>query len=147
MKKLIIILIVGTIGLFSLWFYTKHPLQTTVTVRNTTFIVDVAITAKEKEVGLGFRNSLAQNHGMLFVYTNKERYPFWMRNMWFPIDMLWIDDRTIVDISKNVPTSDKPVNQLPIYHPTVPVDKVLELPAGTVDRVGIVIGDKITIKS
>ena len=84
---------------------------------------------------------------MLFVYTNKERFPFWMRNMHFPIDILWIDDRTIVDISKNVPASDKPVNQLPIYHPTTPVDKVLELPAGTVDRVGIVIGDKVVIKS
>ena len=147
MKKLFIILILVSIALLVGWYYILHPLATTVTIRNTVFTVDVAITPKEKDVGLGFRKSLAENRGLLFVYTNKERYPFWMRDMRFPIDILWIDDRTIVDISKNVPVSDKPVNQLPIYRPTVPVDKVLELPAGTSDRVGITVGDKIIIKS
>ncbi len=146
MKKLISIAVV-LVGIFSIWFYSRHPLQTTVAVRNTTFIVDVAVTPKEKEVGLGNKKSLAADHGMLFVYDHKEVFPFWMKNMRFPIDIIWIDDRTIVDISKNVPVSDKPVTELPIYHPNVPIDKVLELPAGTTDRVGIIIGDKITIKS
>lgn len=135
------------IPLFSLWFYSRHPLQTTVTVRNTTFIVDVAIQAKEKEIGLGYRNSLAADHGMLFVYDHKEVFPFWMKNMRFPIDILWIEDRIIVDITKDVPPPASPAEQLPLYHPRVPVDKVLELPAGTADRVGIIIGDKIIIKS
>jgi len=147
MKKLIVITAILAIGIFSLWYYTRHPLQTTVTVRNTTFIVDVAVTAKEKELGLGNRDSLAADHGMLFVYDHKEIFPFWMKNMRFPIDIIWIDDQTIVDISRNVPVSDKPVRDLPIYHPSMPIDKVLELPAGTSDRVGIIIGDKITIKS
>lgn len=146
MKKLFAIAVV-LVGIFSLWFYSRHPLQTTVTVRNATFIVDVAITAKEKEIGLGYRESLAAGHGMLFVYDHKEIYSYWMRNMKFPIDIVWIDDRTIVDITKNVPVSGKPLSELPIYHPIVPVDKVLELPAGTSDRVGIIIGDKIIIKS
>ncbi|MDP1723021.1 MAG: DUF192 domain-containing protein [Candidatus Gottesmanbacteria bacterium] len=146
MKKLIAIAII-LVGIFSIWFYSRHPLQTTVTVRNTTFIVDVAVTAKEKEVGLGNRGSLTPDRGMLFVYDIKARYPFWMRNMHFPIDILWIDDRTIVDISKNVPTSDKPLNQLPIYHPNVPVDKILEVNAGLVDEYAITVGDKIVIKN
>ena len=147
MKKLIVIAAILAIGIFSLWFYSRHPLQTTVTVRNTTFTVDVAVTAKEKEIGLGNRKSLAADHGMLFVYDHKEIYSYWMRNMHFPIDIIWIDDQTIVDIAKNVPVSDKPVGELPIYHPIAPVDKVLELPAGTSDRFGIIIGDKIIIKS
>lgn len=135
------------ITLFSLWFYSRHPLQTTVAIRNTTFIVDVAITAKEKEIGLGYRESLAADHSMLFVYDHKEVFPFWMKNMHFPIDIIWIDDRTIVDITKDVPPPANSAEQLPLYHPRVSVDKVLELPAGTVNRVGIIIGDKITIKS
>lgn len=146
MKKLV----VGSavlITLFSLWYYSQHPLQTTVTIRGATFIVDMAVTPKEKEIGLGNRDTLAPDRGMLFVYDHKEVFPFWMKNMRFPIDILWIADLIIVDITKNVPVSDKPVEELPIYHPIVPVDKVLELPAGTVDRVDIIIGDKITIKS
>lgn len=146
MKKIFIIALL-VIGSFTIWFYTRHPLVTNVTINNTVFTVDVAVTPKEKEIGLGFRESLGVNHGMLFVYTNKERYPFWMRNMRFPIDILWIDGRTIVDIMKNVPVSDKPYNLLPLYHPKLPVDNVLELPAGSADRIGIQIGQMITIKS
>lgn len=147
MKKLIAIVAVVVVGIFSLWFYSRHPLQTTVAVRNTTFIVDVAITAKEKEIGLGYRESLAADHGMLFVYDHKEVFPFWMKNMHFPIDIIWIDDRTIVDITKNIPISGKPLSELPIYHPTAPADKVLEINAGLTDRYGISVGDKIIIKN
>lgn len=147
MKKLIVVFFVLAVGAFSFWYYTRHPLVTTVTVKNTTFTVDVAVTAKEKEVGLGYRDSLAPDRGMLFVYDHKERYPFWMRAMRFPIDIVWIDDRTIVDISKNVPVSDKPVEQLPLYHPNVPVDKALEINAGLSDAYGISIGDSVKIKN
>ncbi len=147
MKKTFILIAVFAIALFAFWYYSRHPLQTTVMVRGTTFIVDVAVTPKEKEVGLGNRNALEVNHGMLFVYNEKARYPFWMRNMKFPIDILWIDDRAIVDITKNVPLSDKPLNELPIYHPAVPVDKVLEVNAGLVDEYTITVGDKIVIKN
>ena len=146
MKKLIAITII-LVGIFSIWFYSRHPLQTTVAVRNSTFIVDIAITAKEKEIGLGYRESLPSDHGMLFVYDHKEIYSYWMRNMKFPIDIVWIDDRTIVDITKNVPVSGKPVSELPIYHPIVPADKVLEINAGLSDRYGIFVGDKIIIKN
>lgn len=146
MKKLIAIAAI-VVGTFSFWFYSRHPLVTTVTIRNTIFTVDVAVTAKEKELGLGNRKSLAPDHGMLFVYDHKEVFPFWMKNMRFPIDIIWIDDKTIVDITKDVPLSTKPIEQLPIYHPVVPVNKVLELPTGTADRVGINIGDQVIIKS
>ena len=98
MKKLIVITAIFAIGIFSLWYYTRHPLQTTVSIRNKTFVVDVAVTAKEKELGLGNRDSLAADHGMLFIYDHKEVFPFWMKNMRFPIDIIWIDDQTIVDI-------------------------------------------------
>ena len=146
MKKIIIALVI-LVGSFTVWFYVMHPLVTTVTVGNTVFTVDVAVTARDKELGLGYRDSLRPDHGMLFVYTNKERYPFWMRNMRFPIDIIWIDGRTVVDITTNVPPSNKLVNLLPIYHPKVPVDHVLELTAWTAERIGIRIGDTITIKS
>lgn len=147
MRKLFLFVLLLTAGLFSLLYYTNHPLVTTVAIRNTTFTVDVAVTGKEKEVGLGGRDTLAPDRGMLFVYDHKERYPFWMRNMKFPIDIIWIADTTIVDITKNVPISDKPVEQLPIYHPVVPVDKVLEITAGLSETYGFVVGDTVKIKN
>lgn len=121
--------------------------MTTVTIRDETFTVDLAVTAKEKEVGLGLRESLPADRGMLFIYDHKERYPFWMRGMRFPIDIIWIADRTIVDITKNVAVSDKPVEQLPLYHPREPVDKVLEISAGLSDAYAIAIGDTVKIKN
>lgn len=135
------------IALFSLWYYARNPLTTTATIRNASFIVDVAVTPKEKEVGLGGRRSLDAHRGMLFVYDHKERYPFWMRNMRFPIDIIWIADKTVVDITKNVPVSDLPVESLPIYHPSVPVDMVLEVNAGLCNAHGISVGDSVTIKN
>lgn len=147
MKRAVIFVVITLLGFFFLWFYTKHPLQTTVTIRNTIFTVDVAVTGKEKEVGLGNRDSLALDRGMLFAYDHKERYPFWMKGMRFSIDIIWIDDRTIVDITKNVQPSTAPIEQLPIYHPIVPVDKVLEVNAGLADQYGISIGDTVGIKN
>lgn len=135
------------ITLFSLWFYSRHPLQTTVSVRDATFLADVAVTGKEKELGLGNRKDLPKDHGMLFVYDHKEKYPFWMKNMHFPIDIIWIDDRTIVDITKNVPVSNNPIDSLPIYYPAVPVDKILEINAGLSDIYSISVGDRVKIKN
>ncbi len=146
MKKLEVFIVTAVVA-FSVWFYRAHPLQPTVRIRNEVFAVDLAITPKEKERGLGGRERLVENKGMLFVYDHKERYPFWMKDMRFPIDIVWIEGKTIVDISKNVPAPRLPNEQLPIYRPIAPVDIVLELPAGTADRVGMTIGDKITIKS
>ncbi|MEK9143004.1 MAG: DUF192 domain-containing protein [Patescibacteria group bacterium] len=146
MKKLIAITII-LVGIFSLWFYTRNPLQSSVTIRGTRFFVDLAITSQEKEIGLGNRLTLPSDHGMLFVYDHKEVFPFWMKNMRFPIDIIWIDNRTIVSISKNVPIPTAPTEQLPLYHPSVPVDKVLEVNAGLTDTYGISVGDKIIIKN
>ncbi len=146
MKKILFPAIVVLL-LVTTFYYLRNPLQTTVKIRNTTFIVDVAVTAKEKELGLGNRNSLAYDHGMLFVYDHKELFPFWMKNMRFPIDILWIEDKIIVDITKNVPIPENSTKKLPVYHPIVPVDTVLEVNAGITDRFNISVGDRIDINN
>lgn len=143
MKRLILILVALVAG-FSLWYYRLHPLQTRVDLGNQTYYVDLAITAAEKSRGLANRDSLAPNRGMLFVWDHKEIFPFWMKGMRFPIDIIWIDDDTIVDITHNAPiVTDLPY---PIYHPQVPVNKVLEINAGLSAQLEIAVGDKISIK-
>ncbi len=125
-------------------WYTTHPLGTKLTLRDQTFSIELAVTPQEKQRGLGYRDSLAHNSGMLFVYDHPERYGFWMRGMRFPLDFIWINGLVVVDLTPNV---EAPANGMPLIslQPKSPVDKVLEVNAGTIDRLGIQIGDSIKI--
>jgi len=123
-------------------YYRFHPLVSKVRIGNTVITVEVAATEPQKQKGLGGRQILPDGHGMLFPYDHKEQYSFWMRGMLIPLDFIWIDGSRIVDISENVPpprASESPL----IVKPTVEVNKVLEVNAGTVKRAGIRIGDAV----
>ena len=112
-------------------------------IRGHEFPVELAVTPKERERGLGYRASLAPDHGMLFLFGVPAKYDFWMRGMQFPLDFLWIADKKIVEITPNVPApaaNEAPVQLTPKY----PVDKILELNAGTAERYSIQIGDEVT---
>jgi len=137
-----IILISVCVFLFSFWFYSKHPLSATVVIKQTEFTVDLAITPKEKTKGLSFRKNLPSKHGMLFIYENKDQYPFWMKDMNFPLDFIWIDGNIIVDITKNIPPANS--TNMQIVKPIVPANKILEINAGEIDTYNIQIGDIVT---
>ena len=142
MKHKIAWVIAGLLILVVL-YYIKRPPAVRIQIDGHVFVVDVAVTEPQKELGLGNRNHMALDHGMLFVYDHAEAYSYWMKGMRFPLDMVWIKDKTIVDITKNVPVS---VNgMLPVYSPKVPVDKVLELNAGITDKYQIKPGDTLLI--
>lgn len=140
MKK--IVLIIGVIiAVFAVYYWT-HPLSPKVRIKGEVFTIDVALTPSQKEKGLSGRASLGPNEGMLFPFDHKEEYNFWMKGMLFPLDFLWIDDTTITDISENIPA---PVGNEPpaVVSPKGGVNRILELPAGTVARLGIVKGDTV----
>src|SRR3990172_7232630 len=124
MKKIIGLLII--LSLFTALYYWKYPLQTELEVRGQKIIVELAVTPLEKSRGLSFRKSLPPDHGMLFVYDHKEPYGFWMQEMRFPLDFIWIDGKTIVDVTKNVQIRD--VNGgWTTLGPKQTVDKILEV--------------------
>ena len=107
------------------------------------FAVELAITLEERAQGLSDRPHLAPDTGMLFVYQQQSRYSFWMRNMHFPLDILWISaDCIVADASLNVPPPEpgRTANQLPRYSPAVPVQYVLEINAGEAAAKGITSG-------
>lgn len=124
-------------------YYRTHPLVSKVRIGNAVITVEVAATEGQKQKGLGGRSSLDDDHGMLFPYDHKEQYNFWMRGMLIPLDFIWIDGNRIADITENVPpppeTSGSPV----IVKPKVEINKILEVNAGTVQRLGIRIGDAV----
>ncbi len=140
MKLYVIVIIVSILLLYGL-YYRKNPLIAKVRIGTHTFSVDVAVTSFEKMKGLGGRDSLASNHGMLFVYDHKEKYEFWMKGMKFPLDFIWIKDNTVVDLRENIPA---PTGLLPaIVKPDTVADKILEVNAGIIQSTGINIGDSV----
>ncbi|MBC7074181.1 DUF192 domain-containing protein, partial [Candidatus Parcubacteria bacterium] len=105
------------------------------------FLVELAITKKQKEKGLGERDFLPEKHGMLFVFEKPDFYYFWMKGMKFPLDFVWILEDRVVDITENVlPQDFQPPNS---FTSKFPADKVLEVKAGTVKKANIQIGDKV----
>ena len=117
-----------------------------VTAGGHTFVVDVATTSAEQTLGLGGRKHLGPSDGMLFVYTDKSRLTFWMKGMFIPIDMLWMDNRRIVHIEHRAPPpkAGTPDGALPTYQPDEPANFVLEIAAGRADELHLKEGDLVT---
>jgi hypothetical protein len=113
------------------------------------FNVEVASTALEQTRGLSFRPSLGENDGMLFIFGAGNVQTFWMKDMNFPLDMIWISGNTVDGFAQDVP-APAPGSQLwelPIYTSPANTDKVLEVNAGTVAQYNIKVGDVVTIAS
>ena len=111
-------------------------------------IVEIAGTKEKRNKGLGYRESLASESGMLFLHDNYQKYTYWMKGMEFPIDIMWVKDDTIADIIPNIPipVEGQSDNTLERYSSTVDVNKVLETNAGFVNQYNIQKGDKIIVE-
>lgn len=104
--------------------------------------VDIADTPALQERGLSGRKALLDDQGMYFVFDRPDIYPFWMKEMNFPIDIIWIDDHmSVVDITKSVLPSSFPQT----FASKVPVRFVLEVQSGFTERHGVKIGDQVVL--
>lgn len=120
-----------------------------VNVKGVEISVEIADTADKKAKGLSGRKSLDKGSGMLFIFPKDTEPAFWMKDMFFPIDIIWINDDKITQIDKNVtnPTSGTDDSQLPLYRPSLPIDYVLEVNAGFSDKNNFEVGDPIDLSS
>ncbi|HNQ51236.1 MAG TPA: DUF192 domain-containing protein [Candidatus Omnitrophota bacterium] len=104
---------------------------------------EIAETDAARAAGLMHRDELSPGRGMLFVFPEEARHSFWMMNMRFPIDMVWIGKNLrIVDIRHNAQPCSR---GCPSYAPDGAAAYVLEIPAGFCRRYRISIGDPVTI--
>lgn len=99
---------------------------------------EVARTPESWQHGLSERQSLAPGSGMLFVFSDRNSRTFWMKGMRFPLDMVWISDTHVVGFETNV-LADGGARLIQIP----PVDSVLEINAGDVQRLGVHVGDRV----
>lgn len=107
-------------------------------------LAEVAQSDAKKHTGLGGRNSLAAGDGMLFVFDSSSNYSFWNKDMLFAIDLVWIQDGAVVDVTEDMPDFKTSPNYT--VTPKGAVNLVLEVNTGFIKEHNIKIGDKITMQ-
>lgn len=115
-----------------------------ITVGGAALTVEVASTDAARTQGLSGRESLAPGSGMLFTFRRPGLYQFWMKDMRFGLDFVWLAGSRVAEVVENVPppTLEKPD---PIrIRPQEPVTGVIEVPAGWVATHRITAGDSVT---
>lgn len=149
MNKIIYFIILCLIILFFIIlkiFYVGRENNKFIDVKIGSVIIrsEVVDTPMKKFKGLSGRESLENGTGMLFIFYGYSKPAFVMRDMKFSIDIIWIRDTTVVDISKNLPL---PIAGGPLieYAPLAEVNRVLEVPAGFSDSNNVTIGDTLGI--
>jgi uncharacterized membrane protein (UPF0127 family) len=121
------------------------PPRARVTIGVHVIDAEVADTPARQQRGLSGRPSLAAGQGMLFVYREPDLRGFWMPDMHFPIDIVWIRAGRIVHVESDVPHVVS--GPLPVYRPAELADRVLEVAAGTAERLGWRVGDAVRIEA
>lgn len=119
------------------------PKTPTAKINGHAFSLFLAKTSEEQEIGLAKYNKIEQNQGMLFLFAKADNYSFWMKNMKFPIDIIFIENNEVVYIFPNVPVSTN--DNLPVYTTKTKANKVLEINAGLAKKYGIKIGTEVRI--
>jgi uncharacterized membrane protein (UPF0127 family) len=135
------IIVVAAIGL-QVGKYTQDKGK--VIIGETKIKVEIADTLEEIRNGLSNRESLDDDRGMLFVFAEPGEPAFWMKDMKFPIDIIWIQNDRVVDIAPNLPVVAGEF--LSTYTPREPANYVLEVNAGFAAEHRIEVGDKVDIR-
>jgi len=104
---------------------------------------DVADSTPERTRGLSGREALKPFEGMLFVHDQLEVPNYWMPDMNFSIDIIWLVDDEIVGFSKNAIPEDPAQTY---YSPEIPINMVLEVNAGFVEENELIVGDFLDIE-
>ena len=107
--------------------------------------VEIAADDPTREQGLMYRDRMAPDRGMIFVFPASGDYPFWMKNTLIPLDMIWIDDqKRIVHVASNVPPCK--ADPCPSYPPNATARYVLETNAGVAGQHHLKNGDVLQIE-
>lgn len=141
MRLPLLILIVLVAGLAGALKYSPPPPATNQTPQlksieldGQELIVELATTPAQKTAGLGGRPGLPQNQGLLFVFDKPEFYSFWMKDMRFPIDIIWIGaDGRVISVEPNISPDTFPQK----FTPPIPARYILEVNTGFAEQYAI----------
>ena len=117
-------------------------------IANQTLNVEVVNTPESMSKGLGDRSEIGSD-GMLFILPNRQKAPFWMKDMHIDLDFVWIADGQVVQVNENIKapktTIENEDQNLPVIVPNQTVDLVLELSAGSIKNKDVKVGDRVLL--
>lgn len=149
MKIFVILLTIAAVALIGAFFITMPnspsvPAKSEISIGDAVLTVEVVSSPEERQRGLSGREALPEGNGMLFVFEEEGSWGIWMKDMQFPIDILWArSDGTITTIEEHVSPETYPKN----FFPKTPDAKyVLEAKAGFVNTHSIAEGMEIVVQ-
>lgn len=139
-----VVFFVCLIGI-KIWQFFVWP-TTELSLKGEHLFVLVADNSEHQYKGLGDRDNLGKYNGMLFVFGKPKRAGVVMRDMRFPIDVVWLNNGEVVDIASNLQLEPGVSEEnLRAYYPRMEANTFLELPAGWAVAHGLKIGDKLEV--
>lgn len=118
----------------------------TITINQTVFEVYVADEPAEQELGLGAVQSLEADQGMVFIFSDSQPRSFWMKEVEYPIDIIWVNDLQVIGyVTAQPERTGTAVSDYLVYRSPDSVNMVIEVPAGTVQSVQIEVGDNVLL--
>ena len=143
-KHYLLILIIFFI--FLIFYFNSDEKIKKACINEKCFNLYLVETSQEKQKGLSIFDEILENEGMLFVYDAAGEHSFWMKDMKFNIDIIWIDENyQIVHIEKNLfPCSLE--EECKIFSPNVNSKYVLEINANLTEKYNFKLGDSVELK-
>ena len=120
-----------------------------VRIGDATYKVDMSVLPKERQQGLSGRMQMERDSGMLFVFEEEQQLYFWMKEMHFPLDIIWIDGECrLLEVAADVPTPPPNASndEIPRAQSPSPARYVLEVHAGEAARKGLKQGDTVEFR-
>lgn len=117
--------------------------MTTLTIRDTVVLVELADTEVKRRQGLSGREKLSEGSGMFFIFDTEDSHGIWMKDMCFPIDIIWLNSNFEV-VSMRI--GARPESFPEIFIPEKKATYVLEVGEGFIPRHNIVVGDTFTAR-
>lgn len=142
-KTLIYLILVIIIAVILVFMFIKNQ-KDVVDINGNKMRVEIVSTVVDQYTGLSNRDYLCWDCGMLFKYPKKSVREFVMRDMNFPLDIIFINDGRIVKIAEKLRIDDK--SPLAVYSSEQPIDSAIEVNAGYCDDKNIKVGDPVTVK-
>jgi uncharacterized protein len=149
-KIIVVVFVVLLLLILTFSFLKKNTpkSQTELSIANKVKIaIEVANTDEELQQGYSNHQPISDKEGMLFIMPTIALHTFWMKDMLFDLDFIYIQNNKVVDLVKNIPSPANNQGEIAYVNPKVAVNQVLEVKSGFIDQYKIEIGDWISLKS
>ena len=139
---LAVVLVLSILGFYIAKNQMQKPEIKKLQIGDKNYRVEIVKSEKDQAKGLSGRDNLGDINGMLFIYPDSQMRSFWMNNMRFDLDIIWINKGKIIGFTENIPYLD----QKKSYKSSGKCDMVLELESDRVKKDNLQVGNRVEIK-